>query len=215
MSCQTPRVSFIISHMDTTKGICYIIGAGEKCALTFVKTAADIVIAADGGLAYCREAGIEPDIIIGDFDSFGSVPDGKEVIRLNPIKDVTDTFAALEEGLKRHFSEFRLYCCTGGRLSHTVANIAALRYLVSKGARAKLISDGMTAEICKDRAEAEGCRYFSLFPCGESADVIIKNAAYPGEFTLDCRSSLGASNAPRGKAEITVVRGEVLVIIEF
>ncbi len=198
-----------------SKGVCYIIGAGEKCKLSFVKNDGDFVVAADGGLAYCREAKIEPDTIIGDFDSFGSVPDGKEVIRLNPIKDVTDTFAAVEEGLKRGYEDFRFYCCTGGRLSHTVSNIATLRFLSSKGKTAKLVSDGMTAEICTSRAEIADCRYFSLFPCDESAEVEIKNAAYSGVFTLDCRSSLGVSNAPAGKAEVTVKRGEVLIITEF
>lgn len=197
------------------KGICYIIGAGEKCTLAFKKRSDDLVVAADGGLAYCREAGITPDLVIGDFDSFGSVPQGGEVIKLDPIKDVTDTFAAIEEGLARGYRCFMLYCCAGGRLSHTISNIAALRYLAAKGASAKLVSDEMTAEICKDSATIENCRYFSLFSCGESADVVIKNAAYSGEFTIGCRSSLGTSNAPEGIAEITVKRGEVLIIKEY
>ena len=201
--------------MVSDKNICYIIGAGEKCALDFGKKDGDLIVAADGGLAYCRECGVEPDVVIGDFDSLGYVPHDGEVIKLDPVKDVTDVFAAVNEGLKRGYNRFHLYCCTGGRLSHTISNIAALRYLADKGAEGKLVSDNMTAEICADKLCIENCRYFSLFPCGESADVKIIGAAYSGEFTFDCRSSLGTSNAPVGKAEIKVRRGEVLVICEF
>ena len=77
-------------------GICYIIGAGEDCGLDFVPTGDDLVIAADGGYAVTRKAGIRPNLVVGDFDSLGAAPEGECVITLPVVKDVTDTWAAIE-----------------------------------------------------------------------------------------------------------------------
>ena len=60
-----------------------------------------MVIAADRGVEACVKLGITPDFIIGDFDSVSE--EGKEylsqykgtVVSLNPVKDDTDTEAAL------------------------------------------------------------------------------------------------------------------------
>ena len=51
---------------------CIVIGAGN-----FAQDHVDIgegnfCIAVDGGYAYCRQLGIEPDLIIGDMDSLGA-----------------------------------------------------------------------------------------------------------------------------------------------
>ena len=48
------------------------------------------LICADGGMDTARKYGIQPDLLIGDFDSMqGSLPDGIETIRLKPEKDDT------------------------------------------------------------------------------------------------------------------------------
>ena len=52
------------------KGTCIIIGAGDLTVGSFpYNPDADYIIAADGGLMYCGVLEIEPDLIIGDFDS--------------------------------------------------------------------------------------------------------------------------------------------------
>ena len=65
----------------------------------------DFVIAVDGGLMYCESLGVEPDLIVGDFDSItdsfvGALEEiekrsPEKVVRLNTMKDDTDTMAAL------------------------------------------------------------------------------------------------------------------------
>ena len=64
---------------------CFIIGGGSFDGFFDQVTDADLVIAADKGYKYAKEAGILPDYIIGDFDS-ASKPDFKNLIALNPIK---------------------------------------------------------------------------------------------------------------------------------
>ena len=53
-------------------GVCYVVGAGECESIGIEKKDDDFVIAADGGLKYLQSANIVPDVIIGDFDSFGA-----------------------------------------------------------------------------------------------------------------------------------------------
>ena len=99
----------------------------------------DFVIAVDGGLSYCGILNVEPDLILGDFDSVSEqealaiekleqqIPE--RILRLPCEKDDTDTLAALKEGLKRGYTDFRIYAGTGGRFDHTLANIQCLLYL--------------------------------------------------------------------------------------
>ena len=124
---------------ETDMGICYIIGAGEDCALDFLPCEGDLVIAADGGYRKVHEAGIVPDLVIGDFDSLGTAPNGETVVTLPTVKDVTDTWAAMELGKERGFRKFRFYGCTGGRFGHTMANVQTLAALASQGMQGWLI----------------------------------------------------------------------------
>ena len=86
-------------------GKCYIFGAGSFYGLRSRPEAGDLVIAADGGYAYCRASGVVPDLVIGDFDSLGEVPAGENVVRLPVEKDDTDTLAAIRLGLDRGFRD--------------------------------------------------------------------------------------------------------------
>ena len=78
------------------------------------------VLAADGGLKHTRKLGIEPNEIIGDFDSLGFTPPGAEVFPVE--KDDTDAMLAVRRGLELGYREFVLYgSLDGPRLDHTVA----------------------------------------------------------------------------------------------
>ena len=48
---------------------CYIFGAAEGLPETFNKQANDLIIAADAGLLHLQKMGIEPDIVLGDFET--------------------------------------------------------------------------------------------------------------------------------------------------
>ena len=47
-----------------------LIAAGSFYGLPFSVTENDLVIAIDGGMKYCEEVGIKPDLLLGDFDSY-------------------------------------------------------------------------------------------------------------------------------------------------
>ena len=107
-------------------------------------TEEDYVIAVDGGLSYCGILNVEPDLILGDFDSVSeqeklaveqlkqAVPE--KICQLPVCKDDTDMLAAIKKGLGLGYTDFRIYAATGGRFDHTLANIQCLLYLKRHGA---------------------------------------------------------------------------------
>ena len=62
---------------------------------------ADYIICADGGTRHAAACGIQPDLVVGDFDS-GKRPDvDTETITLKPEKDDSDLMCCTREALKR------------------------------------------------------------------------------------------------------------------
>ena len=68
-------------------GICYIIGAGDVTATDIVADDKDYIICADGGYKYKTMLGRECDMVVGDFDSFGRVPETENKIVAPAEKD--------------------------------------------------------------------------------------------------------------------------------
>ena len=79
-------------------GCCVIFCAAEFDAPARPLEKDDYILAADGGLKHTRKLGIEPNEIIGDFDSLGFTPPGAEVFPVE--KDDTDAMLAVRRGLE-------------------------------------------------------------------------------------------------------------------
>lgn len=209
------------------KGTAILIGAGEMGKKAPMISKEDYVIALDGGLVFCDEHGIEPDMIVGDFDS---LPDDKqklpdkypqEIIRRLPCeKDDTDTLAAVKLAISEGFDKFKIYGGVGGRLSHTIANIQSLLYLKERKMQGELIGDRSRIFLLKNEScvlEAEESAYLSVFSYSERAEgVTLKNLKYEiRNAVLTNTYPLGVSNEFIGnQAEISVENGILLVIIE-
>ena len=108
----------------------------------FQKHAFDYVIAADHGAEFLYRAGICPDELVGDFDSWDNPETETETIVLPREKDDTDTFFGAKEGVKRGFEDFLLIGVIGGRFDHSLGNISALLYLTGLGKKALIIENG-------------------------------------------------------------------------
>lgn len=198
--------------------ICCIVGAMEPGA--FVLPGGALVIAADGGLTHLERRGIAPDLIVGDFDSLGRVPEGANVIRHPVEKDDTDMLLAVKAGLERGCRRFLLYGGLGGRLDHTYANLQTLAWLAERGGRGWLLGGGMAAAVIRN-----GCLTFgpgrrgtvSVFcPGGTSGGVDLRGLHYPLEdAVLTSGFPLGVSNRfTGGPASISVREGQLLVLWE-
>ena len=192
------------------------------CAAGFDALAApveekDLVIAADGGLQHTRRLGITPDVILGDFDSLGYVPEGANVFPVE--KDDTDAMLAVRHGLALGCGEFLLYgSLDGKRLDHTVANFQTLQYLADHGACGYLIGQDYMVTVVKNNsisfpAEADGI--LSVFCVGSDAEgVTIEGAQYSlSEGKLTAGFPLGVSNHFIGReVRITVKSGSLLLL---
>ena len=68
----------------------------------------DYCIYCDSGLKHREALGVQPSLIVGDFDSHENPHADVETIVLPTVKDDTDTVYAVKEGLRRGFSDFLL-----------------------------------------------------------------------------------------------------------
>ena len=81
------------------QSICYIIGAYHGEDAVILPTSRDFVIAADGGYAALDVLGVKANLVVGDFDSLGYVPEAEEIVQHPVRKDDTDTLLAIRLGL--------------------------------------------------------------------------------------------------------------------
>ena len=198
---------------------CVIFCGGEFDSLHTPIGPDSFVIAADKGLEYTKKLGLSPDLILGDFDSLGYIPENAEVFPVE--KDDTDAMLAVRAGLNAGCGDFYLYAALDGqRVDHTVANFQLLAFLADRGASGTLLGLQQCATVIKDGVirfpkEFEGG--FSVFCLGADAQrVSIRGGAYEAEnVTLTTAFPLGVSNHFIGKeVEISVQNGRLLVIYE-
>lgn len=207
--------------MNKSKGICYIVGAMPlEPELVPQLQEHDFLIAADGGYAALAALGIVPHLVVGDFDSLGSVPEHPNVHRLPCVKDDTDIGYAIKVGLEQGYTRFLLLGGVGGRLDHTIANLQLLEYLSCHGASGILAGGGYAATTITNRSfffPADCSGYCSVFcQSGTARGITLEGLKYSltdGELTGSF--PLGVSNEFLGTpARVSVQDGTLLLVWE-
>ncbi len=197
---------------------CFIFGAMENKKLPIMPDGESLVIAADLGLMRAHSHGIEPDIIIGDFDSLGTAPQGENVIKLPVRKDETDVGFAVKTAREKGISDLVLYGALGGGLDHTLANLQIASGIAEGGGSCLLIGDnGSAAVLSHSELHFEGGQgRLSVLCLSDKAEVAISGCEYSAEKIELTRSfPLGVSNAFKNfTAKIAVVSGTVAVLWE-
>ena len=198
--------------------VCYIIGSVEMENEAFTPNPDDFVIAADGGYTNLQKLGMNPDILVGDFDSLETVPKGEQIIRLPKEKNDTDTLYCVRLGLEKGYKKFALYGCTGGRLDHTIANIQTLAFIAEQGAAGFLNGGGYTITVLKNSAitfDAEKKGILSVFCLGEKAEgVFLTGLKYPlNNYTMTNTMPIGVSNEFIGTESTVEVRNGMLAVL--
>ncbi len=198
-------------------GKCLIFCAGEFDTLLAPPVPGDYILCADGGLRHAQRLGLQPDAILGDFDSLGYTPADAQIFPVE--KDDTDAMLAVRHALKLGFAELHIYGgLEGDRLDHTVANFQTLSYVKNHGAQGYLIGKKQIVTVLQNETvefseTAQGV--LSVFCLGTDARGVrirgLKYALEDGVLRHDY--PLGVSNHFIGeKSEIAVENGELLVI---
>lgn len=201
--------------------ICYVFGAGtyyNDDIPSFEKD--DFIIAADGGLSFLKSHDIKPDLILGDFDSLGFVPEynDTQVIKLNPVKDDTDLLYAVKQGIERDYKVFYIFGGTGGRTSHTISNIQTLSMLSKKGLQGFLFGNNEiftvihNSSVCFSDKSKGNVSVFSLDTV--SNGVFESGLKYSlNNYSMNNSFPIGVSNEFTGtESQIKVLDGTLLVI---
>lgn len=200
---------------------CVIICASPYNQPEFIKSELrndDYIICADGGYDTAKSIGINPDIIIGDFDSsITPIPDNIQKIILPVEKDDTDSIYCIKYGISKGYKEFLLLGATGSRADHFYANLALLKFAHNNDCTA-VLKDSKTSIYYTENNLDLHCNSctVSVFPFGCSQAVVSLNGfKYPADkLVMTSEFPIGTSNIVTNEtATINVHSGGVLVII--
>lgn len=179
----------------------------------------DLCIAADAGYRDAQELGERVNILIGDFDSLGTIPEGDmEVLQVPAEKDLTDTQIAVETALARGADEIILIGGLGSRMDHSLSTLAILEDLRERHVHAH-INNGYNRVHYLNASSTlilrSGFRYLSVLAIDEKIKGLsIDGCKYPlKRATLNRRLQYAISNEITGNcAMISLRRGRIFVI---
>lgn len=185
---------------------------------------ARLIISADSGAYHCRQFGLKPDLMVGDFDSVNSEDyrclreAGVECIRFPVEKDMTDSELAMEIAVERGCTRLIILGALGTRVDHSVSNLFLLKKLLDKGVEG-IIADELNEvrliDSSIDLVRTPDVNITLLPLAGSAKGVTTRGLYYPLEdAVLEVGSSWGVSNRfSEDKARVTVKKGYLLVIL--
>jgi len=205
-------------------------------------SAADLVIAADGGANTARLLGIRPHVIIGDLDSMtlatkrffaGSKgltpllgdgvstrlprPEGRGYVQVIQVKrqDNTDLEKALDYLRANHINDVTIIGATGGRVDFTLSNLSVLwNYVPSM--TLTIVGDGWKAMPVESgkKIKAKPGTTVSLIPFGRCSGITLQGLFYPLSNATMKVGEIGVSNVVETSPfSITVRRGNMLMFV--
>ncbi len=207
--------------------VCAAPAPGGAELVSRLALAADLVIAVDGGGSVCLDAGVVPDILVGDFDSLpGSQLDdlvsrGVRVVEFPADKDETDLALALEVARREGVDRVVVTAASTGRLDHTLAVAGTLAaaadlrpQLREPELRGWVLSTALHPRL---KLKGTGATVSILAP-GWGATVSVRGVRWPlAKAELAPLSVLGMSNViiDAAGAVIDVHAGTVLVLSPY
>ena len=192
-----------------------------------------MVIAVDGGFSACLALEIHPDLLVGDFDTFG-----RDKIRTyqedpnfridihQPEKDETDTELAFRHALEAGCTSVDVIGALGGHLDHEISNIHLLVHEKKRGLSvhcydAKNHLFILDAEINKEHVfEKHGTygKYVSFLPITEKVKgITLQGFKYPLEkkdISILANPSLCVSNEVEEEQAVISFDEGILICIE-
>lgn len=186
----------------------------------------ETIIAVDNGLKILSEIKVNPQHIVGDFDTVKReiLEKYKEntsikIHKFNPIKDNTDTDIAIRLAVELKSDEIIILGAIGTRIDHLLGNIHVLKYALDSNIKCKIIDENNEIQLIdkttilkkKDMTK----KYISLIPLTEKVENInLKGFKYElKNGTLTIGSSLGISNEISKQEAIIEFDNGILIMI--
>lgn len=178
----------------------------------------DYFIAADGGCNIARSFNTEPDVVIGDLDSFEATNNEPFEIVFQPEQESNDLEKALSYARRNNSTHIYILGATGKRLDQTLKNLSVLKQF-DPYFEELCIKDnfGETQLIPKSfRMELAVGTQISLFPLsGKVIGITTRGLKYPlTDETLENGVRDGSSNEViESTVHITYKSGDLLLFI--
>lgn len=186
---------------------------------------ADVIICCDAGMRHAKALGIEPDYIVGDFDSVNAevlayyrekkIPMRQFPTRKNETDMELGIFLAEELGA----TEMVLFGGIGDRFDHTLANAHYLLALLKRGIRARLVDGKNCVEVIDRELTIEGNvgDLVSTLPLSmEVTGITLTGFSYPltdATLTLD-GDYIAVSNVLAEKTAHIAIKSGYLYVIQ-
>ena len=185
----------------------------------------DLIIAVDKGLETVDKLNIKPNFIVGDFDSIDKDILKKyensnfKIVKLNPIKDFTDTHTAVNLAIKNSATEITIIGGIGTRIDHTLSNIHILKEALDKNVKCKIINENNVVQLINENTTIErddNFKYVSLIPLTTKAcGITLKGFKYEIENKdLEIGKSLGVSNEQIDSVSSIEIKEGILILIK-
>ncbi|MGV8082697.1 MAG: thiamine diphosphokinase [Coriobacteriia bacterium] len=206
--------------------VCASPDAGPASWISSLAAENDCVIAVDGGGARCLEAGIVPDVLVGDADSLAAEKlaelqsRGVEWISSPRDKDDSDLALALAYARSQGAAEVTVTGAWGGRADHSLAALAAL--VGAAELRPRILEPDLALWVLTPEARSSlqlagvGAT-LSLISYGGAAIVSEEGVKWPlVSKMLEPSTTLGLSNVITDTdiAKVSVSSGTVIVVSE-
>lgn len=175
-----------------------------------------LVVGIDKGAFIAYQNNIKLDYAVGDFDSISAeelklLECYTNVIKLNPIKDVTDTEYALEM-----FKDYDKLILLGGIFGKRIDHFYAILKLFYKYSNLVIIDDNTHISLCDMNEDfvKDEYTYYSFFALEDVYGLNLSGFKYSlNDYFLSHTSSLGVSNEIIDNfSNISFSKGKLLLI---
>lgn len=186
------------------------------------------VLGVDGGCQWALDANITLDAIIGDFDTLDETirkeitASGSKTITLNPVKNVTDTHAALDYLFDNDYTKVMMFGARGTRLDHTLGNLMiAFSYFPKMSI--EIIDEhnyirAFVGPIIIEGKKLDKYKYLSIIPVEETIIKSSQGLKYPiKDQIFKVFDSFGVSNeilenGNNSEYKLEALQGKFLII---
>ncbi|MCL2632302.1 MAG: thiamine diphosphokinase [Coriobacteriia bacterium] len=192
------------------------------------------VVAVDSGAKWCFEAGVIPDLLIGDMDSIDPEivkvfqDQDVETITFSSEKDATDFELAINQIIERGYSDMVATNVVGGRIDHELAAIGNLVAAGRKGLAVTVVETDQTLIFLSNPGARSRLQVALGSDLDNMSDLTVSLVAWGGVATVSAvgykweldraelhpNSSLGVSNVPTAvEPVIEVHSGDLIVVV--